>query len=254
MLMKCQKCNHENQLGSIFCRGCGSKLEVEQFRPKVEHASNGFNVGSIVSKIISFVIFMAFASLISMLLYPDDLSDYANISGEPAIKAAKAKCEAMQKKAEQGFGDDSYTLTAQEATYLYNEVLAKASTTTATSGGTAPAVTPATPDTSIEKIVFNIDSIGFVHIILKTKLFGQIPSSFEMKGSIVNAQKKEEGKTAITFNAVEYKIGHMPVMFIDNFVIDKFKPALESKKIEQLLKAISKVEINDAKNAFMVKF
>ena len=168
-----------------------------------------------------------------------------------AVNSTKVKFEAMQKKAEQGFGNDSYTLTAQEATYVYNEILAKP--TAATTGGTAPAATPATPNASIEKIVFNIDSVGFVHIILKTKLFDKIPATFELKGSVASAQKKEEGKVSVTFNPVSYKMGHIPVMFVDNIVFGKFMPALEGKKIEQMLKAISKIEVDDAKN-FAIKF
>ena len=255
MLIKCQICGHENQLGAIFCRGCGGKLEVEQLRPKVEHTKTSTNFGAIISKIISFVIFMSIAALICMLFYPDDLSEYPPLPGENAVNATKVKFETMQKKAEQGFGNDSYTLSAQEATYVYNEILAKpaAAATGGTAGAAVPAATPATPNASIEKIIFNIDSIGFVHIILKTKLFDKIPATFEMKGSISSAQKKEEGKVSITFNAVSYKMGHMPVMFVDNMVFGKFMPALEGKRIEQMLKAISKIEVNDAKN-FAIKF
>jgi ribosomal protein L40E len=252
MMMKCQNCGHENQLGAIFCRGCGGKLDTEQLRPKVEQSKSEVNVGAIVSKIISFVIFLAIAGLIAMLVYPDNLSEYPNLSGENAIKTVKVKCEAILKKAEQGFGSDSYTLTPQEATYFYNEILAKP----APASDKAPAAAAATqtvPDASIEKIVFNIDSVGFVHIILKTKLFGSMPATFEMKGTVVNAEKKEEGKPSITFNATDFKMGHMPVMFVNNLVSDKFMPALTGKKIEQMLKAIVKVEVNDVKS-FVVKF
>ncbi len=29
MLIKCVKCGFENQLGSIFCRGCGEKIDMD---------------------------------------------------------------------------------------------------------------------------------------------------------------------------------------------------------------------------------
>ena len=257
MLMKCEKCGHENQLGAIFCRGCGGKLDVEAVQPKVQHSESSVNFGGIAKKLIGFIIFLAIVAVIVMPFYPDNLSSYPPLSGDDAVKAAKEKFESIQKKSEQGFGDDTYTLSAQEATYLYNSAfLAK----TAAPGADKPAAAPAAasapaeaPVYNIEKLIFDIDSVGFVHIILKTKLFDQIPVTFELKGTIVNAPTKEAGKPSITFNAVEYKMGRMPVKFAKKQVLDKFMPALAGKKIEQILKAISKVEVNDAKS-FVVKF
>ncbi len=32
-MIKCPKCTEENQIGAIFCRGCGEKLELDDLRP-----------------------------------------------------------------------------------------------------------------------------------------------------------------------------------------------------------------------------
>jgi hypothetical protein len=45
----------------------------------------------------------------------------------------------------------------------------------------------------------------------------------------------------------------MPIKFVEKQVLDKFMPALEGKKIDQILKAIAKIEVNDSKS-FVVKF
>ena len=29
MLIKCKNCGFENQMGAIFCRGCGEKIDLE---------------------------------------------------------------------------------------------------------------------------------------------------------------------------------------------------------------------------------
>lgn len=251
MLMKCEKCNHQNQLGAIFCRGCGCKLDVEAVQPKVMQTKSSGNFGAIVQKFIGFMIFLAFAYVIVMLFYPDDLGNYATLSGD-GVKAAKDKLESIQKKAEQGLGDDTCTLTAPEATYVYNSVfLAKTLVPSTDKNNANPTELPIPGN--IEKIVFDIDPAGFVHIILKTKLFNQIPVTFELKGSIVNAEAKEAGKPSVSFNATEYRMGHLPVKFVENQVLDKFMPALTGQKIEQILKAIKKIEVNDAKS-FVVKF
>lgn len=252
MLMKCKNCSHENQLGAIFCRGCGSKLDVEAVQPKVMQSESSGNWGSVFKKLIGFIIFFALVAVIVMLFYPADLSNYAPLSGDNAINAAKGKLESIQKKAEQGAGDDTYTLSAQEVTYLYNSAfLAKTATAPAPANATpAPAEALAY---NIEMLVFDIDSIGFVHIILKTKLFDKVPVTFELKGTVVNGTK-EAGKSSISFNAIEYKMGRLPVKFVEKQVLAKFMPALTDTKIEQILKAVTKVEVNDAKNAFVVKF
>jgi hypothetical protein len=251
--MKCNNCGHENQLGAIFCRGCGGKLDVEAVQPKVQHSESSSNWGAVVKKLIGFIIFLAVVAVIIMPFYPSDLSNYSPLSGDNAVKAAKEKFESIQKKAEQGFGNDTYTLSAQEVTYLYNSMfIAKPVAPGATdkSAAAAPAETPAN---NIEMLVFDIDSVGFVHIILKTKLFDKVPVTFELKGSVVNATTKEAGKPSISFDAIEYKMGHLPVKFVEKQVLDRFMPALAGQKIEQILKAISKVEVNDAKS-FVVKF
>ena len=33
MMIKCQKCGFENQMGSIFCRECGEKLDMDAIDP-----------------------------------------------------------------------------------------------------------------------------------------------------------------------------------------------------------------------------
>ena len=36
MLVKCANCGHDNQLGAIFCRNCGDKLNIEEMRPELK--------------------------------------------------------------------------------------------------------------------------------------------------------------------------------------------------------------------------
>jgi hypothetical protein len=252
--MKCKICNHENQLGSIFCRGCGGKLDVEAVQPKVVQSESSFNWMGIIKKLIGFIIFFGIVAVILMLFYPDNLDNYSSLSGENAVKAAKEKLASIQEKADQGFGNDSYTLSAPEATYLYNQVLIATPAAPDKPASAAAAPAPAEAISyDFEKIVFDVDPIGFVRIIIKTKLFDKVPVTFEIKGTIVNAQTKEAGKPSISFEPIEYKMGHMPVKFVESMVLDKFMSALSGKKIEQILKAISKIEVNDAKD-FVVKF
>ena len=33
-MIKCPKCEADNQIGAIFCRGCGEKLELDEIKPE----------------------------------------------------------------------------------------------------------------------------------------------------------------------------------------------------------------------------
>ena len=65
-----------NQLGAIFCRGCGDKLDVETMRPKVmdTKASATSGIGGLIRNLIGFLIFLGLAGVIVMMFYPQDLS------------------------------------------------------------------------------------------------------------------------------------------------------------------------------------
>ncbi|MFZ2653895.1 MAG: zinc ribbon domain-containing protein, partial [Victivallales bacterium] len=182
MLIKCNSCGHDNQLGAIFCRGCGDKLDVETMRPKVMEAkASSTGVGGLIRNLIGFLIFLGLAGVIVMMFYPQDLSVYPALGGEEAIKTAKAKYDAMLKKADTGFGNDSYSFSPEEATYLYNELFVAKVPTDSSSY-------------NIEKLIFSADPVGFTHIIMKTKLAGKLPATFEISGSIVNSDTKEKDK------------------------------------------------------------
>ncbi|HCE45707.1 MAG TPA: hypothetical protein DET40_19365 [Lentisphaeria bacterium] len=241
MLMKCGSCGHDNQLGAIFCRGCGEKLDVETMRPKVmENKGSASGIGGLIRNLIGFLIFLGLAGVIVMMFYPQDLSVYPSLTGDDALKAAKIKYDAMLKKADTGFGDDSYSFTPQEATYLYNELfVAKAPTDSSAY--------------NIEKLIFSTDSVGFTHIILKTKLGGKLPTTFEITGTIVNSDKVKDS-ISVRFNAMEYKMGHMPIKFAEKQVLEKYDPALAGANIDKILKALTKIEYNTDTKSFVLKF
>ncbi|HBC86847.1 MAG TPA: hypothetical protein DCZ94_07835 [Lentisphaeria bacterium] len=240
MLIKCNSCGHENQLGAIFCRSCGGKLDVETMRPKVEDKASSFNVFGLIRNLVGFAIFIGVVGILVMMFYPDDLSAYPSLSDPDVIKAAEAKYEIMLKKAEQGYGDESYTFTAQEATYLYNKMFVAKPTATDAAAY------------SVEKLIFNIDAVGFIHVILKTKMMGSVPTTFEIAGTVKNSDTKTPDQISVSFKATEHKMGHMPIMFAEKQVLEKFDPATTGGKIPVILKAISKIEV-DGKN-FVVKF
>ena len=41
MLIKCTKCGYENELGAIFCRGCGEKIDTSALDPRANGGKKG---------------------------------------------------------------------------------------------------------------------------------------------------------------------------------------------------------------------
>ena len=75
MLMKCNECGHDNQLGAIFCRECGTKLDVEKMRPKVEVKVER-NIGGIVKNIVALVVLLSLALSVVLVFYPQSGGSY----------------------------------------------------------------------------------------------------------------------------------------------------------------------------------
>ena len=67
MEIKCTKCGHPNQLGAIFCRGCGEKLELENLQPDVK-ASGRAKIGICSSRCEAELLNWAFV----VVLFPRD--------------------------------------------------------------------------------------------------------------------------------------------------------------------------------------
>ena len=79
MMIKCQKCGFENQMGSIFCRECGEKLDMDAIDPNklqkdVDKEKNlkraKKRIKSAISGGISILIVVAFVFLVFPDLFP----------------------------------------------------------------------------------------------------------------------------------------------------------------------------------------
>ena len=96
MMIKCQKCGFENQMGSIFCRECGEKLNMDAIDPnKLQKDVNKEKsiklakkrIKGAISGGISLLIIVAFIFLVFPDLFPfGKLRQYE----EPAVNDASA--------------------------------------------------------------------------------------------------------------------------------------------------------------------
>jgi hypothetical protein len=228
MLIKCPQCNHDNQLGAIFCRNCGAKLDVESIRPKViDHRSGDWDLFGIIRRVISLGVLLCLIGVLALMFMPSP--DYVQTLTEDQIEAARTKFDELNRRLEGGFGNDTYIFTAAEMTYLYNDKFLAAPT--AESGGTY----------NIDRLSFHLDFQGYTHLRLSTKLGGKIPTTFELKGFIPDPSEESTGASLTVTKTMMGKLS-MPSM-ANKKVVEKFMPALDGSAIQRILGSTARIEV-----------
>ena len=223
-MIKCEECGHDNELGAIFCRECGAKLDIDNIKPTLDPKAKT-NIFNLVRKGIGAVIFMVVLYVIASMAIPESHSN--TILELAAQKKAEEKLGSLLAKIKGKFGDDKYVFSPDEVTYLYNTQLTQ-SGDTETSG-------------------YDIGNVYFslwgeqVRIMMESKFLGMMPISFAIKGTI-----PENGKSLFILNA---KVGHYTVpKFLQKMVVKKFDAAAAPSSVQQILKGISSISIDDDHN------
>lgn len=215
MFIKCDECGHDNQLGAIFCRECGSKLDVETFRPKINDAKSANNIFGLIRRIVTGIILLILLYIIAAMFIPQSPSNELLTDDQQAKTTEKFK--GMLSKMNGSYGENSYVFTADEVTYLFNNEM-----TEETEGDVDAA------SYAIENMYFRIDNRGFVHIMIQSKLAGKIPVSFAIKGLL------QPDSTEL--QVVGAQMGHfgMP-KFLRKKVIGKFLPVIKDGIVAKVI-------------------
>ncbi|RMD74236.1 MAG: zinc ribbon domain-containing protein [Lentisphaerae bacterium] len=96
-MIPCPKCGAQNQIGAIFCRGCGEKLNLEELKPeKVKAAAkkqvgSNFNVFALIKNLIMLGILLGLLGVLAgLFLTPSmpsvDVTDKARRSAAIKLK------------------------------------------------------------------------------------------------------------------------------------------------------------------------
>jgi ribosomal protein L40E len=244
MLVKCPECGHENQLGAIFCRNCGTKLNIEELRPTVKDKESGFKIGSFIRKLVALVILLALVGILAGLFVPYGFKEYPVLADEETIASIKDKMDFIQIEANGGLGKGRYAFTPEEASYLYNTVFLDKMA----EGGSSY---------NIGKVNFEVGVDNTVWIIMDSKMFGKVPMRFQIRGEVIQVEpseeetgkKDEKGKKILPltlgFKVLEAKMGHLSIpQFLQNKVTEKFDILVDSN-VRKVLCAIADIKVNE---------
>lgn len=230
-MIKCNKCAHDNQLGAIFCRGCGAKLDIETIRPEVKDSSSSMRWFAWIKSLLMFVVFVSLVGIIAALFVPAGFPVIPTLD-EKSQPVTKEKFDRWVLRAEHGVGESSFIFAPAEISWYYNSTVLDS---VKAPGGTY----------AIESINLLQNAESLTVVIMNTKLFGFLPARFEMTGKVVNGEKSNADQISLGFDVSSVKMGHikMPAA-LNQLIASKFAPLLQGKNIDVFLKSVASFEVD----------
>ena len=223
MLVKCKNCGYKNQHTSIFCKGCATKLDKEQFDKAIElqkKKNTRHNKIRTVRGIVGFVILLALLYAITLALYPSFFPTKTRVSRTQISKAAK-KLNSLQLGLE-----SDYNFSPSEATILYNKYFLSRYLKNS-------------------PLTITISSDNFVVFLIKDKIINTLP--IQLNYSITGTPlftSSEQGKILSRFMVKRIKLGNLPIpSILGNSLLQQFKPYYTSRT-KTILKKISAIDVD----------
>lgn len=243
-MIKCPKCQADNMIGAIFCRGCGAKLEIEDLKPDTIRASGqpkGMNVRKIVRNVVTLVVFVVVLGTLALIFLP------------PSLQAPPAYSDNVYNSAKDKLGKlvggsiPQATFNSEEINTLARGIfgLSPAGFVDRQKAIAEGKITDNSALTCAD-IVINFES-GRAKVYLKCLFFGQLPVYTTVEGSV------GAGESGLTFTPDTYAFGMlpMPVSFFQETILDRFRALTNGnttyeKFRDNVCKKLQKVEIKSA--------
>ena len=238
MMIKCQKCGFENQMGSIFCRDCGEKLDMDAIDPnKLQKDVNKEKSIKLAKKRIKEAVstgiaLLVVAAFIAVVFYNGGLRKYE----EPAISAASAR---------QKFDNVANGVTSGKVTYSYPEVnsMFKEMVVRPLS------VEPAFARVDSAEIAYDEEkdkSVIYLWITLKDK----VPVIYTIHGDFTfypleNGNRNEEAPAELfDISVSRLDIGRLPIFVNTKTFIDGFSSLVQNDNMKSFFARAQSVEFN----------
>ena len=234
MMIKCQKCGFENQMGSIFCRECGEKLNMDAIDPnKLQKDVNKEKNIKRAKKRIREAISTGFALLVvaaflGVVFYNGGLRKYE----EPAVTEAAAN---------QKFNAAVTGTAAAKVKYTYPEL---------TRMFNLKVVGPLSEQESFAKvtnaeITYDAEKnqpVIYLWITLKDK----VPVIYTIHGNLVfNASDDPtSGVAPLTLDVKRLDIGRLPVFVSTNSFLDGFATLIDNGEVGNFFARAKSVEFD----------
>ncbi len=233
MMIKCQKCGFENQMGSIFCRECGEKLDMDAIDPnKLQKDVEKEKSIKLAKKRIKSAISTGFgllvvAAFLGVVFYNGGLRQYE----EPSVPEASA----VQK-----YNAAVSGTTVGKVKYSYPELNRMLH---------AKVVGPLSEIDSFAKVtnaevVYDEEKnepVIYLWISIKEK----VPVIYTIHGNIVFNTPSDDSKDVtppLSLDVKRLDIGRLPVLVSTHTFLDGFTPLIDNEEIMNFFSRAKNVE------------
>ena len=237
MMIKCIKCGHENQLGSIFCHECGERIDMDQLSPEYMKDVNQAKKAKkarrdLIKNVVALVIFMILCAIVLGVLLPQGQQKFKRVD-DAAIQEAKIKLAAV-KVGQPGM---EVPFTADELSGLWL-------------GGLS------TPyGMNAEDVFFSPNNVSFEipkdKNVIRVYYYSTVLTQFDVT-IIVECVPVKTGdpEYPVTFDCSYAKLGHIPFYFLQGKVANLIKCMVSSPDINNAFKAAKEVTVQDQQLIF----
>ena len=232
MMFKCQKCGFENQMGSIFCRECGEKLDMNAIDPnKLQKDVDKEKLikktkKRIKSAISAGIFLLVLAAFLGVIFYNGGLREYE----EPTVNAASVN-QKYNSAVKGGNGG--------QTKFSYDEINALLK---------SKVVQPLSEIDSFVKVTnaevaFDAEKEEPV-IYLWLSIKDKVPVIYTVYGDfnlIKAAEGEDEPDMPVELNVKRLDIGRLPIFYRSDIFLDGFNPLLNNDTVVDFFRRAQEV-------------
>lgn len=227
MIIKCKNCRGDNQIGAIFCKVCGEKLDMESVDKNIRKHIKTKKTLRLFSSCFRLVLILFFlAAIYGAYLVFEPVKYFRHTTATTLSNDQELSTMLSYDKIDKGTVG-TYKFTGEQLTYLAIRCFSKKNNTP----------TISFPENKYFGFTLTKKLITYSSITLNIS----VTAVCEL---VIN--KDDKGKNILTTNLEYIKLGDLKLpTWYNQLFIEDFKPYISNKKLENFLRKISKVEIAD---------
>ena len=220
-MIQCPKCGEENQIGSIFCRGCSEKLDLEKLRPDSfnrEEKQNAVKTTiTIIRNFLTLGIIAVIIGTIALVFLKPDLPANEVLSAEQENKTLRKFRNLRKGKpgSKHEFNVNEINMLATLVLELTEDAKIKAREKSLEAGTNEPIVP--------EGFYIRFSAPYQVELILESKIYDKVSVFATLKGNLHGSNR------GLLYNIDKVSLGKVP-LFMDALhqpVIDMYTQLMQ---------------------------
>ena len=225
MIIKCKSCQGDNQIGSIFCRGCGKKLDMEDFDKDIKKHMKKRKALRVVSGCFRLILTLFFlAAIYGAYLIFEPVKYFRPTTA--LSKDQEVPTMLSYDKIDKGTAG-TYKFTGEQLSYLATRCFSKKNNI----------ITVSFPENRYFGFTLTKKLITYSSVTLNVRITAVC--------ELIIA-KNNKGKNILTANLKYIKLGGLKLpAWYNQLFIEDFKPYASNRKLGDLLRKIGAAELAD---------